>query len=1261
MKKSVLLGCVSGLTFLCLTSAFGQESQIHLKSGIVSQEMMIPVQKANRLNLNNNRVGDQLIVILKFKKIPNAEEKTKLEEAGISLLDYQPDLAYTASLPANFNLNKLNEFGLTHLIEIQPKFKLSRNLAEGNYPTHALINKDEIEVQAFTYRNLNKEDLERALQERGFRLTQEDLRHSVSLRLRVDELNTLASMPQVMYVEPVEGKLKAEGFNGQTHVRANLLSPAPGQGFDGTGVTVALGDIGPLDHLDFHGRFTDLHPGSSSSHGTQVAGVLAGAGNLDPTKVGVAPGTEIYMYNVLDYPHIENAITNYNTLGTVITNTSVGRTYCSGAYETASRELDEDVFALKPLLHIFSSGNLGSGDCGSTYSSISDANGNHYGGITGPRKTAKNSIAVGEVTISDHHMKGSSRGPCDDGRIKPDLVSGGQGQNTTRLENQYGITGGTSMAAPGATGVAAILYQMFRSKYANQDPSSALIKGIMMNTAEDLGRPGPDFDYGYGRVHALRAAEVLNGKTYFTSSVQGEMSNMHPITVPNNVKELRVMLIWIDPEGSTTAAKALVNDLDLTVTDPLSQTLLPLILDHSPNIQSLQSDAVPGVDHLNNVEQVVVKNPAPGSYMANVKGQAITMGTLQEYHLIYTYFTDDLTITFPSQNESITAGSSHFIRWDAYGNSGQFTVEYSNDNGNSWNFLDNVDGHLRHYFWHSPTNTIEKGMFRVTRNGQIAVSSPLQIVRQVENITVEPTVGKSGKVSWDAVPEANNYNVYRLGTKYMELLGTTNSTEFSAGGMDDGEVYWYAVSANDLVSNIHGVRSIAVEYTHIESTCDDCNGTAHATFPYNEGFESGLGLWCQDQSDDYEWNRYFSSNAVLNPGPIMASEGNRYMYLEAVQSPNPWVNTAVLSSSCFDLPAYSNINFQFDFYKSGTPSAVLYFQVTTDNGLNWNTEWSHSIAQSINWHSVSLDLDKYEGQRVLFRFVGATSTTGNGELAIDRIRITTNDILCGDCSDGAWDIFPRTDDFETDDLGLWCQGTNDNFDWTRHSGQTSTLSTGPTAAGSGDFYLYTEADGNSPNQLATLESRCIYLPSNHYIDMFFDYQMNGSDIDYLMVDVTSGNSQAWATTWAAFGDKGIHWYSGVVSLDNFAGGTIKMQITGKTGNGVLSDIAIDNIRFVATPIPRKNVREEAAEDQENDWRLFPNPSHDRFILQAPNLDLNSTFRIMNVLGNDLGQVSPLTISAEKVVFDVSSLTNGSYILNAVSKGEVRSMRFMVVK
>ena len=144
------------------------------------------------------------------------------------------------------------------------------------------------------------------------------------------------------------------------------------------------------------------------------------------------------------------------------------------------------------------------------------------------------------------------------------------------------------MSCPGVSGTIAQLYHAYRDLNGGNDPDAALIKGAILNTGEDLGNIGPDFRYGWGRINARRAYEVIENGQYVAASISQGAADSYSIPVPAGVSELRIMTYWTDYEGSTSAAIALVNDVNMEVTDPNAVTYLPWLLDPTPNATGLK-------------------------------------------------------------------------------------------------------------------------------------------------------------------------------------------------------------------------------------------------------------------------------------------------------------------------------------------------------------------------------------------------------------------------------------------------------------------------------------------------------------------------------------------------------------------------------------------------------------------------------------------------------------------------------------------------
>src|SRR5690606_24595036 len=181
---------------------------------------------------------------------------------------------------------------------------------------------------------------------------------------------------------------------------------------------------------------------------------------------------------------------------------------------------------------VFSAGNAGTSNFG--YGA-----GPGWGNITGGHKQAKNCMTVGNLTYQDGLANSSSRGPAYDGRIKPDICAVGTSVWSTINPNTYASYTGTSMACPGVAGTLAQLYQGYKLTHSGNTPPSALIKASVLNTGDDLGNPGPDFKFGWGRINARRAYSILSNNQFFIDSVANTQNKTHNINVPPGTAEIR--------------------------------------------------------------------------------------------------------------------------------------------------------------------------------------------------------------------------------------------------------------------------------------------------------------------------------------------------------------------------------------------------------------------------------------------------------------------------------------------------------------------------------------------------------------------------------------------------------------------------------------------------------------------------------------------------------------------------------------------------
>jgi subtilisin family serine protease len=272
-----------------------------------------------------------------------------------------------------------------------------------------------------------------------------------------------------------------------------------------------------------------------------------------------------------------------------------------------------------------------------------------YGGCWGPTFPA-DPISNDRISDNANGMAAfSGRGPTLSNRLKPDIVAPGTNIVSARNEsigNGWGVydqyylyAGGTSMASPLVAGGAAIVREYFERQFAHQ-PSAALVKAVLINGAHDMtpGQHGntaqadvwrrPDINQGWGRMDLANTLIFGSARhpAYFEAApgLQTGQSGQLQIDIAEPGKELRVTLVWTDAPGLEATHGALVNDLDLEVTDPAGTTHFGFA-----GLVGQQRD------RFNNFEEVRLASAPAGSYTITVSGHNVPAGP-QSFALVVT-------------------------------------------------------------------------------------------------------------------------------------------------------------------------------------------------------------------------------------------------------------------------------------------------------------------------------------------------------------------------------------------------------------------------------------------------------------------------------------------------------------------------------------------------------------------------------------------------------------------------------------------------
>lgn len=814
MKIQYQLLIVIFLSFSFTQSLAQQkEKPVHFTNGDFITSSNISKQTFKKQDLNAVLLGDKYYVLVQFSQLPTPAIKEAMNRAGITLGTYLPDNAYLTTIKNTFNFSTAKDFNINAINTIPLVYKIHRRLLIDK-PT---IDKELGQVMAVSYfEQADKTIVLSELKKAGAIILSSkfDAAGIVLIQYNPSIINNIAALPFVSSISLQPLKDQPLNYNSRAAHGVSGLNALNGKNLNGKGVTVGVGDDADISsHIDFAGRLISRTPTVPNNHGTHTSGTTAGAGIINVKNRGMAAKATIINQYFSDI--LVNApayITDYNM---VLTNNSyyAADVGCAGEgeYNVLSNFADNQLKNNDQLLHVIAAGNDGALSC-SPYPA-------GFGTVKSGWQTAKNVLTVGAVRVDNYTIASfSSRGPLLDGRIKPEITADGASVLSTNAFNTYGFNSGTSMAAPAVTGSLSLMYERYRQLHAGANPKNALIKALACNTAEDLGNPGPDYTYGFGMLNTRRAVEAIDSNRYFINTIANAGGAIHNITIPANTRRLKILLYWTDAPAASNASNALVNDLDMVVIEPSFVLHRPLILNPSP--ANVNNNAAEGPDHLNNIEQVIIENPAAGIYSANINGFNIPSGT-QEYVVTYEIINPSVFVEYPYGGETLVPGETENIRWNAYGNEGNnFTIEYSTNNGSSWTTINNnVSPTTRVYPWIVPSIATNNALIRVSRNSTaLSGESNFNFIVLGQPIVTATNVCEGAvQLNWAAVNNAGSYDILQLVNDSMQVIGNTISNTYLITGLDKNKKYWLGVAAKN--NSVAGRRSISVQVQPNTGTC----------------------------------------------------------------------------------------------------------------------------------------------------------------------------------------------------------------------------------------------------------------------------------------------------------------------------------------------------------------------------------------------------------------------------------------------------------
>lgn len=805
------------LLFACIvfqSSVLGQnraQETVHLKNGTISALSNAAQWLNNTAALPSGH--DPIQALIQFRTLPTEQDKATLKTKGIQLLDYIPANSFVAFVTPSAMLSDINTTNIKGIVNVSADWKADRSLwhkANG-------FGNSRVEVLVSFYPGISRDKIVPFLANEGATIQRGNLETfgSYKVAIAASQLQHMASWYGVSYLNAVSEEI-ALNRESQDATKVNIAQQSPfygGYGLNGDGVTIGVGDnTSGIFHVDLRDRIINYNPFHYTNHGMHINGIVGGAGIADPKGEGTAPHATLvdHLYDGV-WATTGTMLQNHNM---TITNNSyaafVGSCGYAGTYDSYSRTLDSVALQHNTVLHVFASGNDGYLDCPPYPKGFAT--------VTGAYQPAKNNIVVTSTDKRFVNATDGSRGPVKDGRLKPEITAVGVGVTSTTRTDEYLTSGGTSMACPAVAGGLALITQRYKQLNGNANPRSDVLKTLLLNGTADIGNPGPDYRYGFGFMDLDRSLQMLNNNRFVTNTVNNGGQQTINITVPPNTAQLKVMLYWHDVPASPLSANQLINDLDLTVQEPSSLVHKPLILDTLP--ANILNNAVEGDDRINNIEQAIINSPAAGNYTIVVKGFNVPSNT-QAYVLAYDFIPVGVHISHPYAGETARASDTLRAYWSASENSNTFTLEYSVNDGGSWNVIDNnIPADQRYYSWFVPNVSTGLAKMRITRNNtaQQHTTGRFVIGNMVDSVRLS-AIQCPGYIAieWTAVPNATSYQVWRKMGPNMVVVDTVLGTSYIFNGLSIDSTYY--VSVSPIIDGTAGLRYKSVKRKPDDGNC----------------------------------------------------------------------------------------------------------------------------------------------------------------------------------------------------------------------------------------------------------------------------------------------------------------------------------------------------------------------------------------------------------------------------------------------------------
>jgi hypothetical protein len=615
-----------------------------------------PIAPAIRTANEPGGTGTDRVVVQFHRPLTGGEQLKLKGEFGLALRDYVPDHAYVERLTADTLARLLRDPLVRASVPYLAAFKVVPGIGEQEFTSEERRAVRGLWLTCVLFRDVDPGPVADALRGIGAReiIVVDDRRHggAPKINLILDSPALVAAVAELPGIKVIEEMPEASDDNvgaaGTNQSGSAGTQSIWAQGLRGEGQIIGIIDRTPPDmaHCFFQDP-VDNTPGVAhrkvlqirndankplEDHSTFVAGCAAGDDFNNPgghANRGGAWAARLVSGTRRD-------VNDGSMLAELSEAASAGATIHSNSwhdknpakkpakYNQHAADVDEFTWLNEDHLVLGSAGNSGEEQ--------------------GPPGTAKNAICVCAAMADPNEMSigDGKAGPTADGRRKPDLTGVGCGITTSNFNTGCGVTTlgcASSIATPHVAAAAALVRQYYTEGFyptGTQQPhhaftpTGALLKATLINSTIDMtGEPGyPGDREGWGIIR-LQNALSFPGSARLTrvwdsrhahGLTTGDVHEHH-LDVAAGTQPLRVTLVWSDAPADASSAAPVVNNLDLEVVDPTGATTF-----FGNDFANGVSTTGGAADALNNVEMVLVNNPAAGDWTIRVRGTAVNVG-----------------------------------------------------------------------------------------------------------------------------------------------------------------------------------------------------------------------------------------------------------------------------------------------------------------------------------------------------------------------------------------------------------------------------------------------------------------------------------------------------------------------------------------------------------------------------------------------------------------------------------------------------------